>query len=43
MFWAEWLDVQAIGTAVFATADGKIEKSQYSTNSGNYILINCQK
>ncbi len=28
------------GTPVFSTADGKVEKSQYSTNSGNYILIN---
>jgi len=28
------------GTPVFATADGKVEKSQYSTNSGNYVLIN---
>ena len=28
------------GTSVFATADGKVEKSQYSGNSGNYILVN---
>jgi len=28
------------GTPVLATADGKVEKSQYSTNSGNYVLIN---
>jgi len=28
------------GTSVFATADGRVEKSQYSSNSGNYVLIN---
>ena len=28
------------GTSVFVTADGKVEKSQYSANSGNYILVN---
>ena len=28
------------GTPVIATADGKIERSQYSKSSGNYILIN---
>ena len=27
------------GTVVFATADGRVEKSQYSANSGNYVLI----
>ena len=28
------------GTPVFVTADGEVEKSQYSVTSGNYVLVN---
>ena len=28
------------GTPVFVTADGRVEKSQYSATSGNYVLVN---